>query len=57
MEERVDYVIRINKIEDTLQGSTVQLFLIHGVYSEDVEKGWMEITNFLIMEHVLIRKE
>lgn len=40
-------VIRINKIEDTLHGSTVQLFLIHGVYSEDVEKGWMEITNFL----------
>ena len=34
-------VIRINKVEDTLQGSTVQLFLIHGVSSETWKKdGW-----------------
>lgn len=40
-------VIRINKVNDTLDGSSVQLFIIQGTYCKDVEVGWMEITNFV----------
>lgn len=40
-------LIRINKVNDMLDGTTVQLFVIQGTYCTDVQIGWMEITNFV----------